>query len=102
MLGGRCFKVRSVQTYRIIWKGPSVGWAGKRFWPSERTQYVPSYLVGGGVVVGRYSKAVYRRHVARGLCPGPRVHGSTRTGTVSTLRGRDSGLCPAGAKVLRC
>lgn len=36
MLGGRCFKVKSVQTYRIIWKEPSVGWAGSCFWSSER------------------------------------------------------------------
>lgn len=96
-VGWEMFQSRKCADLQIIWKGPSVGWAGKRFWPSERTQYVPTYLVGGGVVVGRYSKAVYRRHVARGLWPGPRVHGSTRTGTVSTLRGRDSGLCPAGA-----
>ena len=68
MLGGRCFKVESVQTYRIIWKGPSVGCAGNASGhPSEVAKYLCRRRRG-------YSVAVYPRHVARGLCPGPRVH----------------------------
>lgn len=83
MLGGRCFKVKSVQTYRLYGKGPVWAGAGNASGhPSEVAKYLRRRRRRVGTLPPCTHAMYY--HVARGLCPG-HEYMRPRTATASLL-----------------